>query len=138
MPHVTLRTICDPDGDTGCFLITTYPDDQAARRVSSALRAEGIRTFPQGISNVVMTDWGLHLYSKNTSLTARASVDKNGFPWRLAENAGMARNYAQGTCPFADSLFERSILIAIPSCLTEQDENDIIRAFEKVLRSISR
>jgi 8-amino-3,8-dideoxy-alpha-D-manno-octulosonate transaminase len=135
MPDVTLRTIPDPAGDTGCFLITTYADGETARRVSSALRAEGIRTFPQGISNVVMTDWGLHLYSRNTSLAAHASVDQGGFPWRLAENAGMARNYAQGACPVADSLFERSILIAIPSCLTEADEEDIIRAFEKVLGS---
>jgi hypothetical protein len=33
----------------------------------------------------------------------------------------------------ADSLFERSILFAIPSCLSEQDEDDIIRALYKVL-----
>jgi hypothetical protein len=33
----------------------------------------------------------------------------------------------------ADSLFERSIIIAIPSCLTAQDEDDVIRAFEKTL-----
>jgi hypothetical protein len=30
-------------------------------------------------------------------------------------------------------LFERSILLAIPSCLTETDEDDIIHAFRKVL-----
>ncbi len=132
-PRVTLRTIQDPAGDTGCFLITTYPDGDTARKVSSALRAEGIRTFPQGISNVVMTDWGLHLYWRNASLVEHASLDKGGFPWRLAENAGMARTYGKGTCPVADSLFERSILIPIPSCLTESDEDDIIHAFRKVL-----
>jgi hypothetical protein len=33
----------------------------------------------------------------------------------------------------ADSLFERSILTAIPSCLSRDDENDIITAFEKTL-----
>jgi len=35
--------------------------------------------------------------------------------------------------PCCGQLFERSIIIAIPSCLTEVDENDIIQAFEKVL-----
>jgi hypothetical protein len=33
-------------------------------------------------------------------------------------------------------LFERSILIPIPSCLTKQDEDDIILAFQKVLSTL--
>jgi dTDP-4-amino-4,6-dideoxygalactose transaminase len=134
-PLVTLRKIQDPEGDTGCFLITTYPDAATARRVSDALRAEGIHTFPQGISNVVMTDWGLHLYYNNASLVHHASLDRGGFPWNLAENAGLQRSYEKGACPVADSLFERSILLPIPSCLTESDEDDIILAFRKVLKS---
>ncbi len=80
-----------------------------------------------------MTDWGLHLYSANVSLVQKASVDSHGFPWKLAENAGLGGSYDKGTCPVADSLFERSILIAIPSCLTPGDEGDIIHAFAKVL-----
>jgi len=34
-------------------------------------------------------------------------------------------------------LFERSILLAIPSCLTDRDEQDIVRAFRKGLRQAS-
>ncbi len=78
-----------------------------------------------------MTQWGLHVYYNNRSL-----VNRSGFPWNLAENAGLAREYTKGACPTADSLFERTILLAIPSCLTEADENDIIRAMEKVLGAI--
>jgi 8-amino-3,8-dideoxy-alpha-D-manno-octulosonate transaminase len=132
-PGVQLRKIQDPAGDTGCFLITTYPDAETARKVNQALRAEGIVTSPQGVSNVVMTDWGLHLYYNNVGLVKHASVDGNGSPWKLAENAGLERSYAKGTCPTADCLFERSILMAIPSCLKKSDEDDIIRAFGKVL-----
>ncbi len=55
---VRLRRILDPAGDTGCFLITTYPDAACAQAVNVALRAEGIVTFEQGMSNVLMTDWG--------------------------------------------------------------------------------
>ncbi len=135
-PRVQLRRVVDPRGDTGCFLITTYPDAESARRVNAALRAEGIVTHPQGVSNVVMTDWGLHLYSNNVSLVDRRSVDPGGFPWRLAENSGLVRDYRKGSNPTADSLFERSVLIAIPSCLTRRDEDDIIHAFEKVLKAI--
>jgi dTDP-4-amino-4,6-dideoxygalactose transaminase len=134
-PEVKLRRIADPTGDTGCFLITTYANAETARRVNRMLRAEGIVTHPQGISNVVMTDWGLHLYYNIVSLVQRSSVDRLGFPWQLAENRGSAPSYAKGTCPVADSLFERSILLPIPSCLTSEDEDGIIQAFERVLRS---
>ena len=135
-PGVQLRKIVDPAGDTGCFLITTYADAATAQRVNLALRAEGIVTYPQGVSNVVMTDWGLHLYFNNVSLVNKTSVDGHGFPWKLTENQSLRGNYAKGTCPKADSLFERSILIAIPSCLTPKDEDEIIRAFEKVLKAL--
>lgn len=137
LPHVRLRTIVDPDGDTGCFLITTYPNAKTAQWVNRALRAEGIVTSNQGVSNVLMTDWGLHVYYNNISLVKQTSIDGHGFPWELAENDGSSRNYEKGTCPVADSLFERSIILAIPSCLTEQDEGDVIRAFGKVLQSLS-
>jgi len=135
-PRVQLRRILDPKGDTGCFLITTYPDADTAKLINTALRAEGIVTSPQGISNVVMTEWGLHLYYNNISLVKHGSVDGRGFPWNLAENAGLGSQYSKGTCPQADSLFARSILLPIPSCLTRRDEDDIIRAFEKVLRAL--
>lgn len=132
-PQVRLRRIVDPQGDTGPFLITTYQEAATAQRVHLALRAEGIKTLPQGFSNVLMRDWGLHLYYNILSLGNHTSVDGKGFPWNLEPNCGAERNYKKGACPVADSLFERSILIPIPSCLSEQDENDIILAFEKVI-----
>lgn len=135
-PQIQLRKIVDPAGDTGSFLISTYADQQTAQRVNAALRAEGIVTFPQGISNVVMTEWGFHLYYNMASLEKKTSVDRGGFPWSLTENSGIKTRYAKGTCPVADSLFERSIILAIPSSLTQRDEDDIIRAFEKVCQAL--
>ena len=131
-PQVRLRKIQDPAGDTGCFLITTYPSPEAARRVNESLKADGIGTYPQGTSNVVMTDWGMHLYYNIVSLVKKTSVAP-GFPWGLAENRGLVPEYGKGVCPVADSLFERSILLPIPSCLSSDDESDIIRAFEAAL-----
>jgi len=134
-PELKFRKIVDPAGDTGCFLITTFSSPQAALDVNAALRAEGIVTFPQGLSNVVMTQWGLHIYYNILSLINKTGTDKKNSPWSLAENAQSRHEYKKGTCPYADSLFESSILISIPSCLTEQDEQDIIDAFNKVLDS---
>lgn len=135
-PQVTLRRIVDEAGDTGCFLLTTFPTAEMAHAVNQALRAEGIVTFSQGVSNIVMTNWGLHIYFNIPSLVQRTSVDKGGFPWTLVENQASQAEYTKGTCPQADSLFERSCLLAIPSSLTEQDEQDIIAAFSKVLSAI--
>jgi 8-amino-3,8-dideoxy-alpha-D-manno-octulosonate transaminase len=132
-PQVTLRKIMDEAGDTGCFLLTTFQTPELAREVNTALRAEGIVTFAQGLSNVVMTEWGLHLYYNIPSLVYKTSVDKANTPWSLAENKGSQTEYSKGTCPHADSLFERTTLLSIPSCLTKQDEDDVIAAFEKVL-----
>jgi dTDP-4-amino-4,6-dideoxygalactose transaminase len=132
-PQVRPRRIVDPDGDTGAFLILTLENVDEAMRINQALRAEGIATSSQGVNNVVMTDWGLHIYSNIVSLVNKTSIDGKGFPWSLAENRESRPSYAKGTCPVADSLFERSILLAIPSCLTATDEDQIIHAFRKVL-----
>jgi dTDP-4-amino-4,6-dideoxygalactose transaminase len=131
--QVRLRRIVDTEGDTGCFLILTLESASEAQRISEALRAEGIATSPQGITDVVMSDWGLHIYSNIVSLVNKTSTDGKGFPWSLAENRDSKAQYAKGTCPFADRLFERSILLTIPSCLTTEDEDDILHAFRKVL-----
>jgi dTDP-4-amino-4,6-dideoxygalactose transaminase len=136
LPGIGLRRIVDQAGDTSSFLITTYGDPETAMTVNKALRAEGIVTHPQGISNILMTEWGFHLYYNIASLVQKTSVDHGGFPWRLSENSGLRMQYAKGACPVADSLFERSILIAIPSMLTEQDEDDMIRAFIKVHQAL--
>ena len=134
LPGIKLRRIVDPAGDTGAFLITTYESAEVAKNVNEALRAEGIVTYPQGISNVRMAaDWGLHLYYNIISLVQKRSVDKGGFPWALHENQGSQVHYEKGTCPAADNLFERSVIMSIPSCLTSQDEEDIIHAFNKVV-----
>ena len=132
-PHIRLRRIVDAEGDTGAFLIVTFENPSEAQRVCQSLRAEGISTSSQGVTNIVMNDWGLHIYSNIVSLVNKTSVDGKGFPWNLAENRDSAPQYAKGTCPVADDLFERSVLLAIPSCLNETDENDIIHAFRKVL-----
>ena len=132
-PRVRLRKIVDTEGDTGCFLIFSFETPAAAIEVNRALRAEGIVTYPQGMNDVVMTSFGLHLYYNIPSLVNKTSVDKRGTPWKLSENKASTTTYNKGTCPVADSLFERSILLSVPSNLTPKDDEDILHAFHKVL-----
>jgi dTDP-4-amino-4,6-dideoxygalactose transaminase len=135
-PTVKLRRILDETGDTGAFLSTTFASPEIAQEVNRALRAEGIVTFAQGISNILMTEAGLHIYYNILSLVQKTGIDKKGSPWSLAENSESRMEYGKGTCPAADSLFERTILLAIPSNLTTKDEDDIIAAFAKVLSEL--
>jgi dTDP-4-amino-4,6-dideoxygalactose transaminase len=132
-PQIRMRKVADPEGDTGSFLVTTYASPEMANEINRALRAEGIVTLAQGVNNIVMTQWGLHIYYNIPSLVQKTSVDKRNSPWSLAENKDSRTEYGKGTCPVADSLFERTILLAIPSRLTDQDEQDIIHAFHKVM-----
>jgi dTDP-4-amino-4,6-dideoxygalactose transaminase len=137
LPGVQLRRIVDTAGDTSCFLLTTFATAETAHAVNKALRAEGIVTYPQGVTNVVMTEWGLHIYYNIVSLVNKTSTDTSGFPWKLQENQHSKTSYAKGTCSHADSLFERTILLTIASCLTSRDEDDIIAAFSKVLGELA-
>ena len=130
------RKIMDPDGDSGPFLITIHQTPEICRRFTDALKAEGIRGPEGSLACVPMTEWGLHWYFNNTSLTNRRSISADGWPWTLPANAFAAEHrYVPGTLPVADDLAARSTLLAIASCLTDRDISDIITAFRKVADS---
>jgi len=136
-PQLRPRKIIDPTGDTGGFLITTYPDEATARETCRSMRANGIVTTSPDTSNVVLADYGLHIYYNIASLVQKRGTDKRGAPWTLHENQGSKVSYQKGTNPVADDLFRRSILFTIPSCLNRQDEDDIIQGFHQALSSAS-
>jgi dTDP-4-amino-4,6-dideoxygalactose transaminase len=135
-PEIRFRKVIDTEGDTGSFLLTTFSAPEIAQKANSALRAEGIVTSAQGINNILMTQWGLHIYYNIPSLVHKTSIDKRNSPWSLTENKDSRPEYRKGTCPVADSLFEQTILLAIPSRLSEKDEDDIVHAFRKVLANL--
>jgi 8-amino-3,8-dideoxy-alpha-D-manno-octulosonate transaminase len=137
-PQVSLRRIVDPKGDTGCFLITTYKTEKDARAVNKMLRDLGIVGPCAGTSNVILEDYGLHVYFNIPALVMKVGTDAKGSPWTLEENRESNYSYIKGTCPKADDLFERSQILAIPSCLTAEDEDGIIEAFRVTLDRLAQ
>jgi 8-amino-3,8-dideoxy-alpha-D-manno-octulosonate transaminase len=131
------RRILDPEGDTGCFLITTYETPDVCRRFTEALKAEGIRG--EGSSNpcLTMEEWGLHWAFNNLSLVNKRSISPSGWPWTLAENA-FARDYTYGrkTLPNCDDLAARSAMLMVASSMSEGDIDDVVTAFKKVARRL--
>jgi dTDP-4-amino-4,6-dideoxygalactose transaminase len=136
--EISLRRIIDPKGDTGCFLITTYKTERHARLANKALRDLGIAGPCMTTSNVILEDYGLHIYFNIPALVMKIGTDARGTPWTLMENRESNYTYIKGTCPKADDLFERSQILAIPSCLTSEDEDGIIEGFRVALDGLER
>lgn len=136
LPGLGFREIIDPAGDSGPFLITIYRDSNTCRTFTAALQEEGIRGPDGSFACLTMKDWGLHWYFNNPSLTQRRGVNNGGWPWTMAENAfAKDYSYGRGTLPVCDDLADRSAILAIASCLNEQDIQDIVAAFHKVVLS---
>ena len=133
---VSLRRLVDPDGDTGCFLITIYETATAARAVNERLRFHSIVCSSPETSNVVLADYGLHIYFNIAALRKKVGTDFSGTPWTLEKNRTSTYDYGRGACPVADDLFERSLLLTVPSCLTKRDEDQVIEAFQDALSLI--
>ena len=133
IPQIRLRTIPDPDGDSGPFLIMSFADKAMCSRFMTALKAEGIQGPKGSLSCLPMSHWGLHWYFNVPSLTRKRSNSRDGFPWSHPANA-FAENisYDRGALPVCDDLHDRSALLTIASTLTDTDVDDIIRAVRKV------
>jgi 8-amino-3,8-dideoxy-alpha-D-manno-octulosonate transaminase len=124
LPGLTLRRSHDIQGDTGPFLIMLLEDRPKAVAAVAKMRASGLRTA------VRLAEYGLHIYYNIPTLVDKVPLSPAGNPWTLAENARSVYDYGKGACPTSDDLFDRSILLPIPSRLTAEQEQaaaEIIR-----------
>jgi 8-amino-3,8-dideoxy-alpha-D-manno-octulosonate transaminase len=128
VPGLELRRVPKGAQDTGPFLITIWPDERLARQINQRLLWNGITCSAES-SNRILADYGLHIYSNIPSLVGKIGTDGTGAPWTLDANRGSSFDYAHGACPRSDALFDRSQVLSIPSCLSLQDEQDIVDAF---------
>jgi len=124
---VSFRRLNDPDGDTGPFLILTVENESRAVCVTRHLRNGGI-------DNVFhLSEYGLHIYHNIRSLVEKVPLSPAGNPWSLLQNADSVFEYGKGACPTSDNLFERSIIITIPSRLTAEQEREMAQAIKNAL-----
>lgn len=137
VPGLKFRTILDPKGDTGPFLLTLFDTPEMAKAFTKALQAEGIKGC-EGSGVCLSTDqFGLHWYYNNASLVRKTSNSPEGLPWTHPANAfAKGYTYGLGTLPNADKLSQRGCLLAIASCLTAQDIKDIVTAYKKVAAAL--
>lgn len=127
---LSFRTVLDPDGDCGSSLISVHRSAEACRRFHEALVAEGIRGPDGALLCAPMEGWGLHWHFNNASLVAKRPVARDGFPWTHPANAfARSYRYERGVLPACDDLCARSMILNVPSALSDRDVRDIIVAF---------
>ena len=110
------RKLHDQEGDTGPFLIIVMDNEKKAVNAAQKMKEAGLHNMFR------VADYGLHIYYNIPALVNKVPVSLSGNPWTLEVNAGSNYDYKKGTCPVSDNLFARSILIPIPSCLSEEQE----------------
>ena len=119
MPGVGFRRLNDPDGDTGPFLAIILDNEDRAVRAAERIRAGGLANTWR------VADYGLHVYSNIDSLVRKVPLSAAGEPWSLPQNAESIHDYAKGACPASDDLFARSVLITIPSRLSDEQADEM-------------
>ncbi len=126
------RTVLDPEGDSGSFVLLIWPDAETCKQMVAATHARGVRPGPDGLNNIPMTDWGLHLYYNNESLVHKRGLTSAGRPWTDPLNEfAQDYNYAKGALPQSDDLFSRTSLIGVPPVTSQDTVDEIIAIFKQ-------
>lgn len=137
IPGATPRRVIDPQGDSGPFVLISWPSKEAARELVERTRAAGVKPGPWGVGNIHMVDWGLHIYYNNVSLIEKRGVNSAGRPWSDPLNAFHTEiDYRKGLLPQMDDLIDRSILITVPPSLTEDAANRMIAIYHEAAHAI--
>ena len=121
---ISLRRLPDPEGDSGPFIILSLPNEGAARTVTDQLTEEGLK------NTFLLADYGLHIYFNINALVKKVPLSAAGNPWSLPQNSDSVYAYHKGSCPQSDALFDRSVLITVPSRLTQEQEERMARIIE--------
>jgi len=113
---LAFRRLNDPDGHTGPFMIIVSDNEAHAVNAVRYIQENGLG------SSFRIADYGLHIYSNIAQLVHKVPLSPSGNPWNLEANRESVYDYGLGSCPQSDELFARSILVPIPSRLTEEQE----------------
>ena len=134
IPGLELRRLNDPSGDTAAFVVFTLPSAEVATPFADRLNAANIYA---GLSPTVrVADFGMHVYSNIHALVDKRSNSPDGFPWTLEANRESVHDYHKGALPRSDELMDRSVIIPVPSTMTEQDSRDVIAGIRKVAAAL--
>jgi 8-amino-3,8-dideoxy-alpha-D-manno-octulosonate transaminase len=134
---IKTRYVADPEGDGGSFLKIIFEDSKTAFKFKDSLLANGIAVQAGGFYPIHMSEWGLHIYSHNTSLVNKKSICGHHAVWDLEENKwAKGYVYEKGTLQVLDSYVDRTVLFCIASNLSDEQKSFIKKAFVKTCEQL--
>jgi 8-amino-3,8-dideoxy-alpha-D-manno-octulosonate transaminase len=132
IPGAKPRRVIDQAGDSGPFVLMTWPSEEICNRLVEMTRAAGVRPGPDGIGNIRMVDWHMHIYYNIVSLVEKQGVNSAGRPWSDPLNEFHKEiSYAKGALPQMDDLIGRSCLITVPPALTDGECDRIVEIYQR-------
>jgi dTDP-4-amino-4,6-dideoxygalactose transaminase len=129
--EIVPQVLNDVEGEIG-YLLRFYPETiELGQTVVEALRAEGISCSMRGRD--APPDW--HVYSGMFPILLQCGPTKANCPFEcpLYLDRGGRIEYAQGDCPLADDLFDRTISVRLDQWYTENDCRNVAHGINKVL-----
>ena len=120
------QRIPDPAGDNAIALILFANDRPQALRLSAALNAENVAASV--IYHPDKVDY--HIYAHWVPIVNHRSWSDQGGPWRSAQQLPI---YSPAECPRSLDLLGRAIHLNINPLSTNQDIEETIAGFEKVV-----
>ena len=121
------RKIIDPNGDSGFMIGWMHKDKMTAKLFKEAMNAEGIP--------VATAPGGIHQFRNITNIN-KIPFTTAGCPWSCPFNKDSNTEYSKDMLPQSDDILDRSLCLAMPPLMTEEDEKDAINAFRKVAQAI--
>lgn len=116
LPDVRLRKLNDAAGDTGAFIGLIFATPEKARRAVAVMNEAGI-------GGAIVDNYGMHVTYNIPQLVRKVPLSAAGNPWSLAANAASVYEYGKDALPATSALFERSVIMAVPSRLTPEQED---------------
>lgn len=132
IPGATPRRRIDPDGDSGAFVIVSFPDAEITKEIVKRTRAAGVRPGPWGFGNIRVAEFYFHIYHHNVSLVMKRGVNSAGYPWTEPRNAFAEEiQYKPGTLPRLDDLAERSVILPVAPVLSAENCGRIVEIYQQ-------
>ena len=121
---LTFRRIVDEEGEAGNAIIAMLPTEELSIEFSKAMAAENV-----GVGRL----YGGRAVYELPQIMNQMTVDSNHFPFNQLDEKV---EYAPGMCPNAEGYCKRNLQLGITPAFTEEDAEDVIKAFHKVAKAL--
>ncbi len=130
---ISLRPVHDPEGDVAVCLMFYLDGKEKVLPFVEALKAEGIDA--SGVFNAGIPDW--HIYAHWKHVIEKKTPTSEGCPWTCPYHAGDDVEYSADMNPNTLEYLSRVVHIDIPSQLSLEDCDMIVKGINKVAAELA-